>query len=400
MTGLRFPGRFQTRKPLLRPDVEYYDEIAIDRRDIATSSQTQLLTLWGAKPPAAGTYLASPALIELIQSVPPDQLGDRFGTLAGEIPQAGLASPDSLVVLVGTSAEEIQSTGSGTLVTDLDGFANGQNPVYRSIIIVGGIAMFLPVLLFVSIVTQLGAAQRAERFSTFRLIGANPGIVVKLAAVEMAGLSVAGAVLGVVMWRLTRPIAASFSIDQGRFFDSDLSLSLTTMLMVAGGAVIAATLVAGWRMGRAGIGPLGVTRQQRERKPSVLRALPLFAGLGGIVLATTIWKNADSTALLQVALIGGFHPDRFGDSPDRPTSDLVLQSSGNESGAICRRGYRRQPDSPAPRGNLPVRQWTCAGRVRRVRFRRCIEFGAGRTQPEGWPGTTALDCTFGKHSLG
>lgn len=333
---------------LVRPDVEFYDDLAIDRRDISTSESTQLLTSWGAKPPAAGTYLASPALIDLIQSVPQDQLGERFGTLAGEIPQAGLASPDTLVAMVGRPVEDLQGAGGGMLLTDLEGFENAANPVYRSIIIVGGIAMFLPVLLFVSIVTQLGSAQRSERFSALRLIGASPAIVVKLAAVEMAGLSTAGAVIGVAVWRLTRPIAASFSIDQGSFFDSDLTLSPSTIVLVAGGAVIAATIVAGWRMTRTGIGPLGVTRQQQERNPSFLRILPLVAGFGSIIWATTVWKNTVNSSLLEIALIGGFTLTAIGIVLVGPwltslISQLAMKRTQSAAGVIAASRIRQHP---------------------------------------------------------
>ena len=70
---------------------------------------------------------------------------------------------------------------------------------YSTVLLIGAIAVFFPVLLLISIVTGLGAAQRRERFATLRLIGASPRTVSRIAAVETAVPSLIGAVFGVFL---------------------------------------------------------------------------------------------------------------------------------------------------------------------------------------------------------
>ncbi|HEX2280438.1 MAG TPA: ABC transporter permease, partial [Thermomicrobiales bacterium] len=55
-----------------------------------------------------------------------------------------------------------------------------------------------------------------------------------------------------------------------------------------------------WRIRRAGIGPLGGSRQLREGRPTWLRVLPLMAGTGTMLLATT----AVETGLLPSGVVG------------------------------------------------------------------------------------------------
>jgi hypothetical protein len=64
--------------------------------------------------------------------------------------------------------------------------------------------------------------------------------------------------------------------------------------------VLVSTLAAAWRVHRAGIGPLGGSRQLREDRPSWLRVLPLVAGVGVMLLATTSLQ----TGLLAGAVAG------------------------------------------------------------------------------------------------
>ena len=67
----------------------------------------------------------SPALARLIAASPPNELGDRFGAVAGTISDAGLMAPDELAVVVGRDAAELRAIGArpegARVVTALDG---------------------------------------------------------------------------------------------------------------------------------------------------------------------------------------------------------------------------------------------------------------------------------------
>ena len=138
------------------------------------------------RPPAPGNYYASPALQRLIESTPRDQLGDRFGKFAGTIDDAALPGPDSLIVVTGAQEAELRRGGTAAIVSEFTSNPYGGSAAgYATVLMIGALAVFFPVLLLISIVTGLGAAQRRERFATLRLIGASPRTVSRIAAVEV-----------------------------------------------------------------------------------------------------------------------------------------------------------------------------------------------------------------------
>ena len=131
--------------------------------------------------------MASPALAGLITSAPADQLGDRYGEQAGTLSDDAVEGPDSLVAVIGMDQWQILARqGPGMppqVITELVGY-DYASQVWRIVAAIGAIATLVPVLLLIAIVTDLGAAQRAERFATLRLIGATPGQVARIAATE------------------------------------------------------------------------------------------------------------------------------------------------------------------------------------------------------------------------
>ncbi|WP_167047602.1 FtsX-like permease family protein [Salinibacterium sp. ZJ454] len=259
----------------------------INRLDVAATPNSQVAIPGIQGVPVVGGFYASPALVDRIASVPADELGDRYGTLIGTLPDRVLKSPDSLVVVAGRSQADLEARYDTRMVSEFSARLFGGSSNYQTVAIIGAIAVLFPVLLLVSIVTGLGAAERRERFATLRLIGASPRTVTVIAAVETAATSLVGALLGVVLAFLFRPLAASLSIDGGTFFLDDLAvepgmIAVTVALMVG-----ASTLVAARRVARADIGPLGATRQQNEKTPTAWRLLPLVLGLG-VMMGTSL----------------------------------------------------------------------------------------------------------------
>ena len=114
--------------------------------------------------PKRGEYLASPALAKRIASLPADQLGDRYGKQVGVLSPEAVEGPDSLVAIVGTDLGTVAASEfyiPPQVVTSFQGIPY-ENEAYRIATIVGAIAVLVPALLLVGIVTDLGAAQRAE----------------------------------------------------------------------------------------------------------------------------------------------------------------------------------------------------------------------------------------------
>lgn len=228
--------------------------------------------------PAPGTYFASPALQELISGSA--ELGPRFGTFAGLLPNAALPSPDSLTAVVGASEEQLLGyRGMESVIVERAPVAFGGSPVYSLIAVIGGFAILIPVLLLVGIVTDLGAAARRERFAMLRLIGATPARLRRIAATEMLIASAVGTVAGVLLAWVLRPLAARIEVGPGSFFTEDLSVSVAPTVGIALITVVSSVAVAVWRTRRANIGPLATDVTAAERRPRPWSLIPLLLGM-------------------------------------------------------------------------------------------------------------------------
>src|SRR5262249_24566727 len=139
--------------------------------------------------PGPGEYYASPALARLLASTPPSQLADRYpGHEIGTIGKAALASPQSLVIVVGRTATDLEQAGAQRIrsfETASHGAPGDPHPDRMQVIlaVVAG-ALFIPVLIFIAAASRLAAARREQRFAAMRLVGATPRQVSIVAAVE------------------------------------------------------------------------------------------------------------------------------------------------------------------------------------------------------------------------
>ncbi|MEV7133171.1 FtsX-like permease family protein [Arthrobacter sp. NPDC093128] len=289
--------------------VEVFRDQLINRRDFAAVGASTVKIPGIAGPPAPGEYYASPALQRLIETTPQDQLGDRFGQFVGTIGEEALPGPDSLVVVTGATETELRQSGRAFLVSGFTSNPYGASAAaYGTVLLIGAIAVFFPVLLLISIVTVLGAAQRRERFATLRLIGASPRTISRIAAVETAVPSLIGAVFGVVLAAVLRPAAAQIKVNGTRMFEADLATGWVAATAVVVLVVTASSVVAAYRTSREGIGPLGVTRAMQEGTPNAWRMVPLLAGLAAMITAVLLIRVLEVRLawLESPLLIGGF----------------------------------------------------------------------------------------------
>nr|WP_238533258.1 ABC transporter permease [Actinomyces massiliensis] len=261
--------------------------------------------------PRPGQYLASPALAELIDSAPADQLGERYGEQVGALSNDAVEGPDSLVAVIGADQSQVLGRqGPGMpppqVVTELVGH-DYASQVWQIVAAIGAIATLVPVLLLIAIVTDLGAAQRAERFATLRLIGATPGQVARIAAAETAATTLLGALLGVGAYLALIPAAARIVINSSRFFPHDLLASPAVIAASVLGTTLGAAAVAWWRTRRAGIGPLGASRERSERPPRLRSLLPLLTGLAGLTAVRVVSRGSEvSVTTIGLLLVGSF----------------------------------------------------------------------------------------------
>ena len=279
----------------------------IGRFDIAAPAGVALDMPGMPAPPAPGSFYASPALAALIQSRPADLLGDRYGTLAGLIADSAMVGPDSLVAVVGQDRQTLLGRNGVLTIETVSGVSNGEGIAYRLVTVIGAFGMIFPVLLFVSIATRLGAAQRRETFSTLRLIGATPRQLGLVAGAETLLVAVVGVVLGIVLTEALRPLVALFRVNGTSFFPADLAVPPVLVGAVAVALVLAATFASLVGMWRSGIGPLGASRAMAERRPGLWRIVPLLVGLAAMAGADYgFGTGLLPGGLLLIGLLGGY----------------------------------------------------------------------------------------------
>ena len=171
--------------------------------------------------------VVSPALAELLRSVPADQLGDRFpGRVTGTIGPEGLVSPDELVAIVGHTPEQMRAIVGAYEIRGFERPGEGVDLGFLVQILVAMLAVLLlgPLVVFIALVTRVGAARREQRFAGLRLAGATRWQTAVLAATETATAAIGGVLLGWLGYLVARPVVATYVRLEGlRFPLEDLA---------------------------------------------------------------------------------------------------------------------------------------------------------------------------------
>ena len=323
-SGPAVPGRAATatsRDPLwLVFTTDLFDGQGIYRADVAATGSASPVPPGIPRDPGPGQYYLSPALAALLRSAPADELADRYpGHQAGLIGEAGLPSPDSLVVIVGRPAAVMSHLPGAAKVTGFNttppgGCGNRATCEIRGGLTPAGIdlvlsavalALLLPVLVFIGTATRMSAARREQRFAAMRLVGATPRQVSVIAAVESAAAATAGIAIGFGLFFLVRIPLAAIPFTGQSFFPAEMSLSLPDILAVALGVPIASAVAARLALRRVNISPLGVTRRVTPAPLRAWRVLPLLAGLADLGFVVVHGKPASPGAQVLV-LVPGF----------------------------------------------------------------------------------------------
>lgn len=249
--------------------------------------------------PGPGEVAVSPAMRRLLASTPDDELDDRYpGRVVATIGDEGLAHPDQLVALIGRTPEQLGEVTSRSLHRVLgfgslpSGYAFYQG--VRVLLLMGAVLLLVPVTIFIVMATRVAAAHREQRLAAIRLVGATRLQAAVVAAVETGLGAVAGAALGWIGYEAGRRILAATVTFQGaRFFVDDVVVAPWLLALVLAGVPLLATLTTVVALGRVQAGPLATSRQGRRPPPSAWRALPLAAGLGGLLAAAPLRRVLD-----------------------------------------------------------------------------------------------------------
>ncbi|WP_030442031.1 FtsX-like permease family protein [Actinoplanes subtropicus] len=292
---------------------DYFDGKRMARVDVAVTGPDSPVPPGMTRLPAPGEYYVSPALSRLLAATPADELGDRLpGRQAGLIGDAGLASPDSLVAVVGRTPPEVAGLIGATKVTRMvsvspqncEGCYVGVGGDGMTLILsVVAAALLFPLLMFIGTATRLAAARREQRFAAMRLVGATPRQISMIATVESTVAAVAGTLLGFAVFPLLRLGLDRVTFTGERFFLGDIALTWANVLLVGLGVPLGAAVAARAALRRVRITPLGVARRVTPRPPRAWRLVPVVAGLGE--LAWFIGRKPHTTNGQTEAYLGG-----------------------------------------------------------------------------------------------
>ena len=271
------------------PSTDSFGSQLIDQIDVAAAGPGAPIPPGMSRLPGPGQYFASPALVSLLRSQPADELRNRYpGRLVGTIGNAGLPSPNSLIIVIGHSVGQLSEQPAAIEIGAIHrALANctgcqsvvGSGPVLEFILVGGAVALVLPVLILIATASRLSAVRREARFASMRLVGATPRQISTISAVEAVIAAVAGVVLGFGLFFSFRPLLYHVPFTGAPLAPGDLSLHAVDILIAVVGVPIAAVISARLALRRVQVSPLGVTRRVSQRSPGITRIVPLLAGI-------------------------------------------------------------------------------------------------------------------------
>ncbi|HMJ75389.1 MAG TPA: hypothetical protein VK507_05425, partial [Iamia sp.] len=264
--------------------------------------------------PAPGEVVLSPALADLVASEPRAALGDRFpGTVVGEIGDAGRAIDSDLVAVVGRAPGEIAvvpppTAGDGSAEDGLaiTGYAaagpDADLEDYQVMAQLAAVLLVVPTLLLVGALARLTAAQREQRLAGLRLVGATPGLVVAVTALETALAALVGAVGGIGLYLAVLPVAARIELAGSAFVVADLRLGAPALAAAVAVVPLLAAASATVALRKVVIGPLGVSRRVTGRRPRAVRLLVVPLAWVALVAASAEMGRGGSVAPVLLGL--------------------------------------------------------------------------------------------------
>jgi hypothetical protein len=276
------PGASNSNSELWKYTENIYQGRFVEELDVAALGPDAPVVPGLHRLPTAGQFYASPALARLIETVPYDELGQRFpGTDAGTIGYQALSGPTELVAIVGYSPAQLAALPDTVKVDKISTGADvqGTTGIYKLAFGIGAIVVLFPLMMLINTATRLAAARREERFAAMRLVGATPRQVNVIATVEAVVGSLLGALLGVAVFTAARPALASISFSGARFFEPTVTPTALGYAALVVGVPVVAAVASLWSLRRVRISPLGVSRRVTPPAPRLWRLVPLLVGI-------------------------------------------------------------------------------------------------------------------------
>ena len=298
--GLTYISSYDTR----------FRTLSIKEIGVRTAHQTNKLPVEFNKMPADNEIWVTPALKRLIDEH--QLLKERYQelTIKSKFPESLAPSPDSLMLLFRISDAALknpQARLGAISASDIEKIRanqkmknNSQNQLFYTIIIAIGVILITPVLVLVTEVARINITQRERKYATLSLVGATMHQIGLIITIEALPLGLVGTALGLLLFtQFGIPILSQISLNGNAFWMSDLNLP-QPIYSIIGVLIVACILLSNLQVvRRIKLSPLIVSRSNGVKKhPSMLSAIPLIAGIGGLYLLSGYGKSwyADNTA--------------------------------------------------------------------------------------------------------
>lgn len=256
------------------------------------SSNANVKNFYGLQIPKNGTYLISPKLENIIKSNGglKQRLGLSQEKMAGLIPDDFLQSPDDLIVFSGMDAASKQSpdTMKLTSLLSVQEFAKSVSVAKIILVVIGTITLLFPVMMLISIASQLGSMQKERRYAAMRLVGATKRQINRIITTESLITALVGIALGTGLFYLVRPLYGNVTLGGERFFMEDINISLLTYMVIVVVTILLCVFTDMVSMRKMKLSPLGVMKKDKVHKnPHIWQLIPLILGIGTLIFLST-----------------------------------------------------------------------------------------------------------------
>ncbi|MFI6478999.1 FtsX-like permease family protein [Nonomuraea sp. NPDC050663] len=254
--------------------------------------------------PGPGQTWLSPALKDLADELPQEQLAARFGQVRGELGEQALVLPSELVAVVGLEpgdpafkVKRDYGAASPTRIASFAGEPTDDAIAYQMLALIGSVLMVVPLLVFGGAAARLTVARRDQRLAALRLIGATPGQVAGMTVAEAVMVAFAGAAAGTLLYGLASPLLSRIPMQGGAWFVTDLLPPPWVMglVLLAVPLLVGLSAVVGLR--RVVVSPLGVAKRET---PPAMRFVRVIALIVALVMVPMVSRATSVTVIVIV----------------------------------------------------------------------------------------------------
>jgi hypothetical protein len=259
--------------------------------------------------PGPGELVVSPALARRLRDPDASLLRERLaGRVVGTIGDAGLVGPAELAYYAGSD-----TLAPGERVQRIDAFGGPRSepldPVLYLLVTIIVVVLLAPIAVFIASAVRFGGEARDRRLAAVRLLGADRGMALRIAAGESLVGALGGIAVGAALFLAARPLVERLSLWDLSVFATDVRPSGALALLIVVLVPAAAVAVTLFSLRRIVIEPLGVVRRSMPRKRRIAWRLALPVA-GFALLVPLLGMEADDVSVApliagMLLLLGG-----------------------------------------------------------------------------------------------